>query len=80
MSLDIFSQIQQIDCPVLVLRGEHTDPPLALAAELVAKRIPQGSLITVPETSHFLAMEDPAGVADLIETYFQSETRQEKGR
>jgi pimeloyl-ACP methyl ester carboxylesterase len=70
MSIDIFSRIHEIDCPVLVLRGEHTDPPLALAAERVAQRIPKGSLMTVPDTSHFLAMEKPEEVADIIDKYF----------
>jgi pimeloyl-ACP methyl ester carboxylesterase len=72
MSLDIFSQLDQIACPVLVLRGEHTDPPLSVVAERVAQRIPHGSLVTVPHTSHFLAMEKPAEVAQLIVEHFRT--------
>ena len=72
MSLDIFSQLDKIACPVLVLRGEHTDAPLSVVAERVAQRIPQGSLVTVPDTSHFLAMEKPAEVAKLIAEYFRT--------
>ncbi|HEV8713892.1 MAG TPA: alpha/beta hydrolase [Candidatus Binatia bacterium] len=71
MSLDIFSQIDKIDCPVLVLRGERTDAPLAVVAERAAQRIPHGSLITVPDTSHFLAMEKPQKVAEIICEYFR---------
>jgi pimeloyl-ACP methyl ester carboxylesterase len=70
MSLNIFAQVDRIDCPVLVLRGEHTDAPLALVAERVAQRIPHGSLLTIPDTSHFLAMEQPMTVAQTILTYF----------
>lgn len=73
MTLDVFSQLHAIDCPVLVLRGEQTDPPLALAAQRIAQEIPQGSLVTVPETSHFLAMEKPEEVAQIIANYFTSE-------
>ena len=72
MSLNIFAQVDQINCPVLVLRGEHTDLPLAKVAERVAQRIPRGSLITVPGTSHFLAMEKPEEVAGMILEYFRS--------
>ena len=72
MSLDIFSQLDRITCPTLVLRGERTDPPIALIAERVAQRIPHGSLVTVPETSHFLAMEKPEEIARTIDDYFQS--------
>jgi lipase len=71
MSLDIFSQLDRITCPTLILRGERTDPPLAVTAERVAQRIPHGSLVTVPKTSHFLAMEKPEEIARIINEYFQ---------
>lgn len=70
MALDVFSRLSAIDCPVLVLRGERTDPPLAFVAERVAQTVPHGSLVTVPGTSHFLAMEEPEKIADIIEAYF----------
>jgi pimeloyl-ACP methyl ester carboxylesterase len=70
MALDVFSRIHAIACPVLVLRGEHTDPPLALVAERVAQTVPHGSLVTVPGASHFLAMEKPKEVADIIAASF----------
>jgi len=72
MSLDIFSQVDKIDCPVLILRGEHTDAPIALIAERTARRIPQGALLTIPDTSHFLAMEQPEEVAVIIKNYFHA--------
>jgi len=71
-TMDFFSLIHKIDCPVLVLRGEFTDRPLALAAERVVQQIPRGSLTTVPNTSHFLAMEQPEAVAKTIDEYFQA--------
>ncbi|MCS6927810.1 MAG: alpha/beta hydrolase, partial [Candidatus Binatia bacterium] len=72
-SLDIFSQLVRIDCPVLVLRGALTEGPLFVVAERVAQRIPRGSLVTVPDTGHFLAMEKPREVADIIAAYFGAE-------
>lgn len=71
-ALDVFSRLPAIDCPVLVLRGAHTDPPLALIAERVAQAAPHGSLVTVPGTSHFLAMEKPEELAEIIGTYFMT--------
>lgn len=71
-SMDMFSAMHHIDCPVLVLRGENTEPFLALAAERLAGRIPKGGLATVPKTTHFLAMEKPEEIAKIIETYFAS--------
>jgi pimeloyl-ACP methyl ester carboxylesterase len=70
MSLDIFSQTDKIDCPVLVLRGELTDVPLAIVAERLAQRIPKGTLATVPGTSHFLPMEKPQQIGQMIVEYF----------
>ncbi|MGH7963430.1 MAG: alpha/beta fold hydrolase, partial [Candidatus Binatia bacterium] len=70
-SLDIFSQLDKVDCPALVLRGAHTDEPIFLVAERVAQHIPQGSLVTVPDTSHFLPMEKPEEVGDIIRAYFR---------
>ncbi len=73
MSLDIFSQLDRVACPTLVLRGERTDPPIALTAERVAQRVPRGSLVTVAGTSHFLAMEQPEEIAAMIAEYFHSQ-------
>ena len=73
MSLDIFSQLDKVMCPTLVLRGERTDPPIALTAERVAQRIPRGALVTVPGTSHFLAMEKPEEIAGMIRAHFQNQ-------
>lgn len=70
MSLDIFSRTNTIACPVLVLRGERTDPPLAMVAERLAQRVPNGSLVTVPGTSHFLPMEKPERIGRMIVEYF----------
>jgi pimeloyl-ACP methyl ester carboxylesterase len=70
-SVDIFSQVDRIDCPVLILRGACTDGPLYVVAERVAQRIPRGSLVTVPGTGHFLAMEKPEDIAATIGEFFQ---------
>ena len=65
-----YSQLDRVDCPTLVLRGEQTDPPLFLVAEKVAQKIPQGRLVTVPGTSHFLPMEKPQDIARIIRRSF----------
>jgi pimeloyl-ACP methyl ester carboxylesterase len=67
---DIYAQLDRVDCPAVVLRGENTDPPLFLIAEKAAQKIPQGTLVTVPDTSHFLPMEKPDEIARIITQYF----------
>ena len=69
--VNIYSQLDRVDCPTLVLRGENTDPPLFLVAEKTAQKIPQGTLITVPDTSHFLPMEKPDEIAQIIRQHFK---------
>ena len=69
--VDTYSQLDRVDCPTLVLRGEQTDPPLFLVAEKVAQKIPHGTLITVPAASHFLPMEKPDEIARIIGDYFR---------
>ncbi len=71
--IDIYSQLGLVDCPAIVLRGENTDPPLSLVAEKVAQKIPQGILVTVPDTSHFLPMEKPDEIARIIRQHFKSD-------
>ncbi len=68
-SLDIFSEIPRVQCPTLVLRGEKTGEPLYGIAEKVAARIPRGKLCTVPKASHFLPMEKPQAVAEMIKSF-----------
>ena len=68
--VDIYAQLDRVDCPAVVLRGENTDPPLFLIAEKAAQKIPQGTLVTVPDTSHFLPMEKPDEIARIITQYF----------
>lgn len=45
---------------------------IEVVAERTAQRIPQGSLVTVPDTGHFLAMEKPEEVAAIINEYFRN--------
>ena len=62
-SLDIWSVLPQIVCPTLVVRGEHTDAYLALIAEGVAARIPDGRLATIQDAGHLAPMERPQAMA-----------------
>ncbi len=65
-SLDIWEVLPQIEAPVLVIRGEHTEDFLGLVAEAVAARLPDGRLETIPNAGHLAPMELPETVADLI--------------
>ncbi len=65
-SVDTWGAMPRIACPVLVLRGQHTDPYLALIAEGVAARMPNARLVTVEDAGHLAPMERPDAVAAAI--------------
>jgi len=61
-----FACLQSLTLPILIVRGEHSDSFDATRAEK-AIRLARGSrVVTVPDTTHYLPMEKPEVVADLI--------------
>jgi len=63
LSPDTWDLLPQVRCPALVIRGEKTEPLLALVAEGVARRIPGARLATIADGSHFVPMEQPEAIA-----------------
>jgi pimeloyl-ACP methyl ester carboxylesterase len=66
MSFDAFGVLARVRVPVLLLRGEASttfDEPRARRA---LQTLPDGRLVTLARTTHFLPMEDPDEVARLI--------------
>jgi len=63
LSPDTWDLLPRVHCPTLVIRGEKTEPMLALVAEGVARRIPGARLATIAGGSHFVPMERPDVIA-----------------
>ena len=59
LSPDTWDLLPRVRCPTLVIRGEKTEPLLALVAEGVVRRIPGARLATIAGGSHFVPMERP---------------------
>jgi pimeloyl-ACP methyl ester carboxylesterase len=64
--VDIWRYARRITCPVLVLRGQHSDTFMIAAAVRMAELVRDFELVTVPGTGHFLPMEKPAECARAI--------------
>jgi pimeloyl-ACP methyl ester carboxylesterase len=64
--LPVWDVLPKIEVPVLVMRGETTDGFLAMAAEAVAGRAPDGRLETIALAGHLAPMERPEAVAQMI--------------
>lgn len=66
---DAFEHLDQVDCPVMVVRGVLEDLSPAAIAGPAADALPRGRLSVHDELSHFGPMEDPVGLAAEIDRF-----------
>lgn len=69
--LNIWQYVRRIRCPILVLRGEHSDTFLKDAAARMKKALPQCRMETVADTGHFLLMEKPDICSKLMSEFIR---------
>jgi pimeloyl-ACP methyl ester carboxylesterase len=68
---DLRPIVPELELPVLVIAGQHdrcTTPEQAL---WIHKHLPDSQLLIVPESAHFMYMEQPALVAERIATFLR---------
>jgi pimeloyl-ACP methyl ester carboxylesterase len=65
-AIDLFEEIERLDIPVLIVRGERTDRFPRANAERAVATLRDGRWVEMPGRTHFLPMEDPAGTAAAI--------------
>jgi len=70
--LDGFDYLKRLARPALVVRGENSGSFLAEKAEKAMRCLDDGRLVTLAGTSHFVPMEVPAQVAELIIAEFDA--------
>lgn len=63
---NVWRYVRRVACPVLVIRGEHSDAFPAASARRMRERRPDWEIRTLPETGHFFPMEKPAACAKII--------------
>ena len=54
-----------VDCPVLVVRAEHSELLTREGAEQVVAAFPSATLVELPGSGHMVNWENPVGVAEL---------------
>lgn len=64
--LDIWDYPEKVTCPTLIIRGGKSDTFTAAAARTLNKQIKGSSLVTIPETTHFIPMEKPMEIKNII--------------
>jgi pimeloyl-ACP methyl ester carboxylesterase len=62
-NLSLWRYWDAIRCPVLLLRGEHSDLLLETTAEEMARRGPRAELVEIPGCGHAPALLDPDQIA-----------------
>ncbi len=66
---DIWDGLPGLQVPTLIVRGSHTDTFWARTARLVEKRNPAMKTVTIPESSHLVALERPDEVANVAREF-----------
>jgi pimeloyl-ACP methyl ester carboxylesterase len=62
----VWSELRRVQAPVLFLRGASSDTFLSAAAKRASRELVDATVIELPDTSHFLPMEQPRRVARAI--------------
>lgn len=72
LQYDPWDDLARIECPVLVVEGGASTNSQYVDLKKVAGALPQGKHLLIPAAGHLLPMENPAGMADIIGTFFDS--------
>jgi pimeloyl-ACP methyl ester carboxylesterase len=59
-TLDLRDELRRITAPTLVLAGEDDMIAGPVCGEAIVRELQEGRLVTIPETGHFLYVEQPS--------------------
>ncbi|RMD84948.1 MAG: alpha/beta hydrolase [Candidatus Dadabacteria bacterium] len=71
-SMDVFAELSKVQVPTLLVRGEHSLSFPPERAERALATIPESRLITVEGTTHYVPMEAPDRVAQIVLAEFNA--------
>jgi pimeloyl-ACP methyl ester carboxylesterase len=63
---DVWRYAKRITCPVLAIRGGHSDVFTAASATRLQQLMPDCQLVTIPDAGHFVPMGKPQQCAGVI--------------
>jgi pimeloyl-ACP methyl ester carboxylesterase len=67
---DPWPRLRRLEVPVLFVQGEHSDTFRDAAARRAVRELPTAEVAVVADTTHFVPMEQPRMVAELIVEFF----------
>lgn len=67
--IDVWDYASRIYCPVLIIRGKHSDAFSQKSAARLMKLVPDCRIETIARAGHFVPMEQPEACARLISAF-----------
>ncbi len=64
--VNIWAEVSRIKCPTFVIYGENSKTFLPSVAKKLKKSLPQVILKMIPDTGHFIPMEQPENLAEIV--------------
>jgi esterase len=72
-AVELWRSVDQITCPVLLVRGEHSPVVSADSAVQVVRRLANGQLVVVCDGAHDLGVQQPEAVADATAHFLRTD-------
>ena len=69
--MELWRALPQLTPPLLIVRGADTDTFYEKTGQLVQKKLPDATVITIPESTHLAPLERPSEVANEIKTFLR---------
>jgi pimeloyl-ACP methyl ester carboxylesterase len=69
---DTRALLPQIECPTLVIRGEHSVVMRAEIAQDMSRLLPGGIFKEIPDAGHIVFVDNPSGFAQVAREFFNS--------
>jgi len=69
MAHGAYGRLAEVQCPVAVVCGEHTDAIVPKLATMIAERLPHGRTEVMPGLGHFGPMEDPDAIVASMQRF-----------
>ncbi len=70
---DLWGELRKVSVPTLFVQGECSDTFLDAARARVEREVPGSRAVVIVDSSHFVPMERPAELAQVIEEFLQEE-------
>jgi len=70
---NLWAKLRKVSAPTLFVQGENSDTFLDAARVRVEKEVPASSTAVVADSSHFLPMERPTELAQVIDGFLEKE-------